>query len=254
MNFYKKLLKYTVVFGLIASTGLLLASCSSKKATTNSNTITAPTRVSTKGSFVIGKNGVLKNTAKTNNKPIVDIYLDPLCPSCGFFDRQTSPFLSKKLKEGKILLRYHPLMFLDQGSTDEYSTRGSAFLMGVAEFAPKLTQKYVSAMYEKSFQPSEGPKYKATSNAKLTNLFYGVGGTKTQAQSIHKYMKYFGELSYNTTRNVIKDKSLIKKSPTGELYTPYVLINKAGQNSAHALVLTPNMKPDTEKAVNNVIK
>lgn len=232
MNF-KKVIKLVSVLALTLAVGASISACSKKTPVKHAET----SRIASDGSFTVGAKGVLNTSEVNNKKPIVDIYLDPLCPSCGEFDRETGDYLTKQLKANKLTVRYHPLMFLDQGSTDEYSTRASSYLLGIAEYAPNLAQKFVSSMYSDSFQPKEGEDYKATTNKDLEKLFISIGGTTAQANKISASQKHYGTVTYKATVGVMKNNDLIKKSPTGELYTPFVLVSKQGHNNSKALAI-----------------
>ena len=205
------------------------------------------------GSFTVGKGGAVK-IKDIKKKATLDVYFDPLCPSCGIFDRETSEYLTEKVNSGDLYIHYHPLMFLDQGSYDDYSTRASSYVLAITEHAPKLAQKFVTAMYEKSFQPKEGEDYKSVSNTKLDYLAKGVGVTSTQLNAVHKDLKAMSNIIYKNTVRLMKDKKLVSKSPTGELFTPFIIPNKAGSDSGKALLFESDMLTPTKKAVENILK
>lgn len=255
---YNRLMKYTAIGMLTITMGGTLAACGNKAVNSTSGTQSSKVvklneRVNNDGSFIVGQHGVLNTKADTSKKAILDIYLDPICPSCGDFDRASSKYLTSKVNSGKLLIRYHPLMFLDQDSTDEYSTRGSAFMLAVAEYAPNLAQKFMSAMYGTNFQPDEA-KYKPVSNAKIMQLFKSIGGTEQQAKKINNSLNQFSNMTYETTMSVAKDQNLIKKSPTGQLFTPFILANKPGKSAKKALLLPVDPMPQLKKAINDITK
>lgn len=247
-----KWIKRLSAVAVALSLGLVLASCATKKSNTTSKE-TSYSYVNEDGSFTVGKSGAIK-TKDISKKATLDVYVDPLCPSCGTFDRETSEYLTEKVNSGDLYIHYHPLMFLDQGSSDNYSTRASSYVLAVTEHAPKLAQKFVTAIYEKSFQPEEGDDYKPVSNAKLDALAKGVGVTKAQLNAVHKDLKAMSNITYKNTVRVMKDKKLVAKSPTGELFTPFIIPNKAGSDSGKALSFESDMLTPTKKAVENILK
>lgn len=257
LNNYNRIVKVSAVGMLALTLGGTLAACGNKSSNSSdaqsSKTVQLNQRVNNDGSFIVSKDGVLNVKADTSKKPILDIYLDPICPSCGNFDRASSKYLTEQVNSGKLLIRYHPLMFLDADSSDEYSTRASSFMLAVAEYAPNLAQKFVSAMYDKNFQPDEA-NYKATSNDKIMKLFMSIGGNERQAKKIKASLKTFGNMTYETTMSVSKDKDLIKKSPTGQLYTPFILPNKPGKTADKALLLPTDPMPQLKKAIESIEK
>jgi protein-disulfide isomerase len=82
----------------------------------------------------------------------VDVYLDFLCPACRQFEESAGTGLNQLVAANKIKLVYHPVAFLDNRSTTQYSTR-SAAAAGCAADAGKLTE-YVQVLY--ADQPPEG--------------------------------------------------------------------------------------------------
>lgn len=246
-KFFKILSGVTIALGI----GLLLSGCSQ---TNKTKTVAENQYVNPNGSFVVNGNGAVKTKSVDKKRATLDVYFDPLCPSCGEFERASSDYLNQETKSGKLLIRYHPLMFLDQGSTDSYSSRASAYTLGVAEYAPKLAGKFVENLYAKNFQPQEGPGYKPVSTEKISNMFLSIGGTKAQDKVIKANMKKFGMLSYKTTLRVMKDKELVKKSPTGELFTPFVIPNAPGKTDGKALMFNKDMLSSLKSAVSQITK
>jgi len=53
----------------------------------------------------------------------VAVYADFQCPACARFEATNGDTLDRLVQDGEIRLVYHPLAFLDQASTTDYSTR-----------------------------------------------------------------------------------------------------------------------------------
>jgi len=63
----------------------------------------------------------------TGNGPVrVDAFIDFMCPFCRRFELAAGPALEGLVADGRISLVYHPMNFLDQASTTNYSTRAAA--------------------------------------------------------------------------------------------------------------------------------
>jgi protein-disulfide isomerase len=63
----------------------------------------------------------------TGHGPVrVDAFIDFLCPFCRQFELSAGPALAGLIQEKLISLSYHPMNFLDQASTTNYSTRAAA--------------------------------------------------------------------------------------------------------------------------------
>src|ERR1700677_2387389 len=56
----------------------------------------------------------------------VDAYIDFLCPYCKRFELSAGPTLASMAGDGLVSVAYHPMNFLDQASTTNYSTRAAA--------------------------------------------------------------------------------------------------------------------------------
>ena len=95
-----------------------------------------------------GASGVATGTGPVK----VDVYLDFMCPVCKAFEDGAGATLKQLVAEKKITLVYHPVAFLDQQSTTDYSTRSSASL-GCAADGDRAAE-YVSALFAR--QPAEG--------------------------------------------------------------------------------------------------
>jgi len=56
----------------------------------------------------------------------VDAFIDFLCPFCRRFELSSGPALAGLVADGLVSLAYHPMNFLDEESTTNYSTRAAA--------------------------------------------------------------------------------------------------------------------------------
>jgi protein-disulfide isomerase len=87
-----------------------------------------------------------------NGPKTVDVYLDFMCPHCKVFEQSAGGSLNQMVADNKIKLVYHPVAFLDNASTTQYSTRSAAASACAAD-AGKLPE-YVQTLYAN--QPAEG--------------------------------------------------------------------------------------------------
>ena len=61
------------------------------------------------------------------NGPVrIDAYIDFLCPYCRQFELSSAAALAALVAAGEASIAYHPMNFLDDASTTNYSTRASA--------------------------------------------------------------------------------------------------------------------------------
>jgi protein-disulfide isomerase len=99
----------------------------------------------------------------------VDAFIDFLCPFCRRFELAAGPALASLTADGLASVAYHPMNFLDEASTTNYSTRAAAASGCAADggrFVPYAHALFVS-------QPPEGGP--GLSDAELTGLGAAVG-------------------------------------------------------------------------------
>jgi protein-disulfide isomerase len=82
----------------------------------------------------------------------VDAFIDFMCPFCRRFELSAGPALSGLVSGGQISLVYHPMNFLDEASTTNYSTRAAA-ASGCAADGGRFAE-YAHALFVS--QPPEG--------------------------------------------------------------------------------------------------
>jgi protein-disulfide isomerase len=105
---------------------------------------------------MLDQNGVIllgrPDAAKT-----IDMYEDPLCPSCGALERLYGQEIAQKIDEGKLAVRYHLVTFLDSKSkSKDYSTRAVAANECVAETGSGPVYSKFHALLFTTKQPKEG--------------------------------------------------------------------------------------------------
>jgi protein-disulfide isomerase len=82
----------------------------------------------------------------------VDIFIDFLCPYCRQFELSSGSALARLVADGQASLVYHPMNFLDEASTTNYSTRAAA-ASGCAADQGRFVE-YAHALFVS--QPPEG--------------------------------------------------------------------------------------------------
>jgi protein-disulfide isomerase len=99
----------------------------------------------------------------------VDAFIDFLCPYCRRFELSSGPALAGLVADGLISLAYHPMNFLDEASTTNYSTRAAAASGCSADY--RLFVEYAHALFVN--QPPEGGP--GLSDAELADIGRTVG-------------------------------------------------------------------------------
>jgi protein-disulfide isomerase len=102
---------------------------------------------------------------------VVDAYIDFQCPFCRAFEMSSGDALRAMVAEGVITLVYHPMDFLDQASTNHYSSR-AASASGCASDAGGFSE-YAQVLFAN--QPPEGGP--GLTDEQLVELGVAVGLT-----------------------------------------------------------------------------
>ena len=125
--------------------------------------------------------GVITLSAGTAGKPL-DLYEDPICPACGLFEQQYGQQIAQAVDEGKLIVNYHPLTFLNQASASgDYSTRANAALMCTAEHLGSVKGLWSSlhtTLFSADVQPEESGGEDMTNdqlNERITTAATGAG-------------------------------------------------------------------------------
>lgn len=89
---------------------------------------------------------------KASAPATLDLYIDYQCPICKQFEQLTGPTIDQMVNQGTLRVVYHPVAFLDQSSSTNYSTRASA-ASGCAA-SDGVFPQFTKALYAQ--QPPEG--------------------------------------------------------------------------------------------------
>lgn len=90
-----------------------------------------------------------------SGKPVVDLYMDFMCPYCGQFHQVNGKDIDKLVADNDITLHLHMRRFLDQNSsTGDYSTRSANAAACVYDDDPDNIMKFQDLLFNN--QPEEG--------------------------------------------------------------------------------------------------
>lgn len=140
------------------------------------------------GSYTAPPGAVENGTGiKVGSGPVqIDIYEDFICPACGQFEQQTGGTLDQLVAEGKATVVYHPLAFLDNQSSTDYSTRAAA-ASGAAAEGGKF-REYAKALFAQ--QPAEGSAGLSDDQLIEIGRSVGLGDAFAQAVRDGKYKSW----------------------------------------------------------------
>lgn len=172
--------------------------------------------------FLLSKDGVNK---PVEGVPTVEFYMDFMCPGCGNMERSTGSLTSQMVQAGQINLEVHPLSFMDQYSTDNYSTRAAGAVINVAEQDPDHLLAFIANLYAEDFQPQEGSGYVSTSDEQIQQQAVKAGVSEDLAKTISdgKYAEWLHAETQVTINR--QDLENVSGSLKGRVSTPIVTIN-----------------------------
>lgn len=187
----------SVIAVLVGLIGYIAVTAHNKKDSdgwTQAATQLTPKNFDEHGAFQVKSNN-LKSSATR-----VDDFFDPLCPGCGAVHRASGDRMKELVKSGDIDLRLSPVSFLDEASTDKYSTRAINAFVTVAENSPEHALDFLTALYRKDFQPQEGVQnygQKPVTDQALVEAAVGAGVPADVAKTIseHRYADWIKKMS-----------------------------------------------------------
>jgi protein-disulfide isomerase len=124
----------------------------------------------------------------------IDAFIDFLCPFCRRFELSSGPTLARLVADGQVSLVYHPMNFLDQASTTNYSTR-AASASGCAADRGRFVE-YAHALFVN--QPPEGGP--GLSDAELAGIGRALGLADTGFTACVSDAPYLDWSPYVTAR------------------------------------------------------
>ena len=124
----------------------------------------------------------------------VDAFIDFLCPFCRQFELSFGPALADLVAGGQVRLVYHPMNFLDDASTTNYSTRAAA-ASGCAADEGRFVD-YAHALFAN--QPPEGGP--GLSDAELAAIGRSAGLADTPFTACMSGATYLDWPPYVTAR------------------------------------------------------
>lgn len=142
-----------------------------------------PENAAQDGGFIISKNGVNK---PIDGIPTVEEYMDFICPACGTMNRSTDAVITKMVDAGQINFSVHPAAFLNNSSTDRYSSRSAAFVAYVLDNEPTKGLELIKKLFSEGTQPQEASNYKSVSNDDLVKIAKSVGVSDSVAEEAAK--------------------------------------------------------------------
>ena len=212
---------------MVAAVALLFATaCTNNKKTennTNSNTeqTTKENQYIANASFYLGKDGkAIQEKDIDKNAVVVNWYVDPYCPACVQLEELTKDTIKEYINNKNVVIKYNVLSFLSARTVDDYSNRAAGWILGVINERPDLAYDYFTNVLSVNFHPNG----KAKEDSVFKDLFIKLGGKEDEWKNIESKQKDLIEEVKSNTIRVFNDNELAKKSPTGKLFTPFIIV------------------------------
>ncbi|WP_277209303.1 DsbA family protein [Isoptericola croceus] len=179
-----------------------------------------PSTATESGGIPVGSDLV----AGTENEgaPVVDEYLDYMCPACGQFTQTNGADVEALLTSGDATVVYYPVSILDRSSRgSDYSTRAAAAAYWLADQAPEAFYEFNKAVFAN--QPEQNTT--GLDDDELAELAESVGAPADVAGGIADgtARATYGQYVYSLSNEVTADESLFNAN--GSFGTPTVLID-----------------------------
>ncbi len=176
--------------------------------------VTRPATAQEDGGIPVGADGEAGTT--NEGAPVIDVYLDYMCPVCGQFEQVNAGDIDELVGAGDATVVYHPVSILDRlsGGT-EYSTRSGAAAAWVADKAPEAFTAFSAALFTN--QPDENSE--GLSDEEIASIAEEAGVPADVASGISDgtARETYGQFIYSATNEI---------SQSVESFgTPYVLVD-----------------------------
>lgn len=166
------------------------------------------------------RDGVVVETGNPDAPTTIDVYADFLCPACGSFYEQFGEKIQKKVDDGSLLVRTHPVPMLVEASNPPGYSLDAANASLLAADEGKFTAFHDSLFQN---QPAEGGR--GYSNDQLIQLGRDLGIKGDAFADGIRNDKYDKQLT-SAFEKTAKNPKLMQQGPQGKSFsTPTVAHN-----------------------------
>ena len=212
---------------MVSAVALLFATACTNNTKTENNTnpsteqTAKENQYTSNASFYLGKDGkAIQEKDIDKNATIVNWYVDPYCPACVQLEELTKDTIKEYINNKNVVIKYNVLSFLSARTVDDYSNRAAGWILGVINERPDLAYDYFTNVLSVNFHPNG----KAKEDSAFKDLFIKLGGKEDEWKNIESKQKDLIEEVKSNTIRVFNDNELAKKSPTGKLFTPFIIV------------------------------
>lgn len=216
-----------IKFVMVSAVALLFATACTNNTKTENNTnpsaeqTTKENLYTSNASFYLGKDGkAIQEKDIDKNATVVNWYVDPYCPACVQLEELTKDTIKEYINNKNVVIKYNILSFLSARTVDDYSNRAAGWILGVINERPDLSYDYFTNVLSVNFHPNG----RAKEDSAFKDLFIKLGGKEDEWKDIESKQKDLIEEVKSNTIRVFNDNELAKKSPTGKLFTPFIIV------------------------------
>lgn len=216
-----------IKFVMVSAVALLFATACTNNTKTENNTnpsteqTAKENQYTSNASFYLGKDGkAIQEKDIDKNATIVNWYVDSYCPACVQLEELTKDTIKEYINNKNVVIKYNVLSFLSARTVDDYSNRAAGWILGVINERPDLAYDYFTNVLSVNFHPNG----KAKEDSAFKDLFIKLGGKEDEWKNIESKQKDLIEEVKSNTIRVFNDNELVKKSPTGKLFTPFIIV------------------------------
>ena len=216
-----------IKFVMVSAVALLFATACTNNTKTENNTnpsteqTTKENQYTSNASFYLGKDGkAIQEKDIDKNATVVNWYVDPYCPACVQLEELTKDTIKEYINNKNVVINYNVLSFLSARTVDDYSNRAAGWILGVINERPDLAYDYFTNVLSVNFHTNG----KAKEDSAFKDLFIKLGGKEDEWKNIESKKKDLIEEVKSNKIRVFNDNELAKKSPTGKLFTPFIIV------------------------------
>jgi protein-disulfide isomerase len=132
-------------------------------------------------------NGLVIPVGQSSAPVTVNLYEDLQCPNCRAFEAESGSTLDRFVAQGKVVLHYHPMAFLDSSANQNFSTRALNAAAVVLDHAGTQAFKKFHDLIYAHQTPETGP---GMTDAQLIGYATQAGASGPQVSDAIKNLKY----------------------------------------------------------------
>ena len=174
--------------------------------------------------FMMNGKGVIVTPIENSGKKVVDVYIDPSCPSCLISEEILKLEGEQALGENGIF-NYHPVAFLGPEDIETHSQKATAYMHAVRDVSPEIFKDFFFEVMTVKFAQ---PLVTLPNDEAFKKLYEDLGGDKWD--TVESLKPAYVQLIKQKTEEFLMNEELAAKSPGESLFVPYFVVE--GQEKA----------------------